>query len=138
MDQKDDDSKHLDVRSNRRLYFDCVNDALKDICFCTFVDVHPWSTTTTRTRKHFKTDRTVTDEVWCRLKDWFSEKEDCNSSNGLNSRQYLDHLVKREVAGSGLAESMWLEMEELSKEIGEEVLEELVDDTLADLTRMVL
>lgn len=138
MNQKEEEAKCQEQRSNQRLYFDCVNDALKDICSCALINAYPWSITTGRTQKLVKTNKTVTDEVWCRLRDCFSEKENCNPSNGDISKRYLDCLVKKEVAGSGLAQSMWLEMEELTREIGEEVLEELFDDTLADLTRILL
>lgn len=138
LDQKGEEAKCRERRSNQRLYFDCVNDALKDICCCTLLNAYPWSTTATMTPKHVKTNLTVTDEVWCRLKDCFSEKEDCNSSKAENSKRFLDYSVKKEIAGCGLVESMWLEMDELSKEIGEKVLEELFDDTLADLTMRFL
>ncbi|KAH0461794.1 hypothetical protein IEQ34_009369 [Dendrobium chrysotoxum] len=138
LDRKGEEAKCRERRSNQRLYFDCVNGALKDICCCALVNAYPWSTTATRTQNHAKTNQTVTDEVWCRLKVCFSEEENCNSSKVENSKQYLDYLVKKEVAGSGLAESMWLEMDELSKEIGEKVLEELFDDTLADLSSRFL
>ncbi|XP_020581806.1 intracellular protein transport protein USO1-like [Phalaenopsis equestris] len=134
LDRKGEEAKCRERRSNQRLYFDFVNETLKDICYCTLVDAFPWSTTATRTQKHVQTNLTVKDEVWCRLKDCFCAKETCSSSKAEYSKQNLGFLVKKEVAGSGLGESMWLEMDELSKEIGEMVLEELFDATVAELT----
>lgn len=134
LEQKGEEGKCRERRSNQMLYFDSVNIALKGICQCLLADAYPWPTTVRRSRKRVESTLSVRDAVWFRIKDCFSEDGSCASAKAENSKKYVNHLVMREAAGGGLVESMWLEMDEVGKEICEEMLEELFDDTLADLT----
>lgn len=126
---EEEEDKYREKSSIQMLLFDYVTVALKEIGYCNLFNAYPWPITTVMAR--IRANPTVIDAVLCRLKDCFSEEENCLSAE--NSRQFVDNLVKKEVIGSDLAESMWLEMDEFSKEIGEKMLEELFDDALADL-----
>ncbi|KAH0456170.1 hypothetical protein IEQ34_014077 [Dendrobium chrysotoxum] len=129
LEREGEETKYREKRSNQKLLFDYVSFALKEIGYSSLVNAYPWSTTTTMAR--IKTSPTVTDAVLCRVKDCFSEEEICTSAE--HNKQFVDNLVKKEVIRSGLAEPMWLEMDDFSKEIGEKMLDELFDDALADL-----
>ncbi|XP_028555682.1 uncharacterized protein LOC110097362 isoform X2 [Dendrobium catenatum] len=129
LEREGEETKYREKRSNQKLLFDYVSFSLKEIGYSSLVNAYPWNTTTTMAR--MKTNPTVTDAVLCRVKDCFSEEEICTSAE--NNKQFVDYLVKKEVIRSGLAEPIWLEMDDFGKEIGEKMLDELFDDALADL-----
>ncbi|KAL0913618.1 hypothetical protein M5K25_017095 [Dendrobium thyrsiflorum] len=129
LEREGEETKYREKRSNQKLLFDYVSFSLKEIGYSSLVNAYPWSTRTTMAR--IKTNPTVTEAVLCRVKDCFSEEEICTSDE--SNKQFVDNLVKKEVIRSGLAEPMWLEMDDFSKEIGEKLLDELFDDALADL-----
>ncbi|KAG0460474.1 hypothetical protein HPP92_020368 [Vanilla planifolia] len=138
LDRKGEEAKCREKRSNQRLWFDFVNASLKEIGHCALTDAYPWSTTFVMSGKRLKANPTVMDTVCCRVKECFSVERNCISSMAENIKQYLDYFVKREIAGGLSAESTWVEMDELCKDIGEQLLEELFDDAVTGLTGLSL
>lgn len=79
----------------------------------------------------------LVDSVWDRLKDWVSGESRCvgyemgdRDSNSL----VVERVVGKEVVGKGWILQLQEEMDDLGKEIEGKLLEELVEETLLDLT----
>ncbi|XP_020574679.1 uncharacterized protein LOC110020791 [Phalaenopsis equestris] len=123
------EAKNREKLSNQKLLFDFVSESLKEIGYYNLVHTNPWSSTGSMAQ--LRPNPTVKFAVLCRLKECLSEEENLMSAE--NNKTLVDNLVKKEMMRSGLAESMWLEVDEFSKEIGEKMLQELFDDALDDL-----
>jgi len=134
LDRKEEDAKSRERRSNQRLMFDCINYALLEIGRITYLGAYPWARAYSHIRKKALTRAPIGDEVWVLISDWFSGEGKLGSGETDNGSLVIDRLLRREVGGSGWAESMQSEIEEISKEIGGKVLDELVAEALADLT----
>ncbi|CAA0833418.1 Protein of unknown function (DUF3741 [Striga hermonthica] len=116
-----DDTRHYDV-SIQELVFDCVNEVLTDIAGENEMGSR---------RKSTKADSCLTEAVWARMKVWFHGEEDgCGAHYSLA----VDRVVGREVAGEGWNRNLGSEMDELLMEMGMELLEELVEETLVEFT----
>lgn len=133
LDRKEEEAKCRERRSNQRLLFDCVNAALLSIGQTTLTGTYRWATAYGWASKDRLTRVSVADEVLRLVKDWFSCDERQVSGEPDNRNMLVDRLVKSEIAGRGWADSMCLEVDEFSREIGAKLLEELVDEALADL-----
>ncbi|XAR61014.1 hypothetical protein NMG60_11034586 [Bertholletia excelsa] len=117
-------AKQKKRRSTRKLVFDCVNAALVDITG------HGSETSLKDIRRcggiH---DRLLVDEVWARMKEWFSsDVMRCGDGNGL----VVEMVVKREVVGMGWMEHVEFERNCMGKEIGGMLLEELVQEAVVE------
>ncbi|XP_074576849.1 uncharacterized protein LOC141833332 isoform X2 [Curcuma longa] len=132
---EDGEEKCQEMCSSKRLLFDSINTTLLDIGqFALFTTTYPW----TQGRVHepakdVKGDATVAEQVWAIVRkglagDKWIPKDPCSGSN------MVDRLVKEEVAGRQWDETRWLEVCEFSKEIGGKVLEELVEESLSELS----
>ena len=133
LDRKEEAAKCRERRSNQRLVFDCVNAALLSIGQTTLASSYPWATAYGWASKDQRICSSVVEEVLRLVKDWFSSERHM-SGEAENQNLAVDKLVKREGAGRGWTESMCMEVDELSREIGVKVLEELVEEALTDLT----
>ncbi|MCL7031463.1 hypothetical protein MKW94_010075 [Papaver nudicaule] len=122
-------------RSNQKLLFDCVNTALIDISGYG-TETSLWTRMSGNSSKSFSVGESViVEEVWSRVKEWFSNESKCFSSeNGDSNGLVVETVVRKEVVGRGWVELMRLEVDGIGKDIEGEVLEELVDEALFDLT----
>lgn len=81
----------------------------------------------------------LVDHVWARMKEWFSGEAgwfwvDGGDSNGL----VVERVVRNEVVGKGWSDQMRMELDGLGKEIEVNLLEELVDEAVVELTGRAL
>ncbi|GER24980.1 hypothetical protein STAS_00533 [Striga asiatica] len=114
------------VSIHQELVFDCVNEALMDISGCELGS--------SRQKSIKADDRCITDEVWARMKVWFQgEENDCGAHYNLA----VERVVGREVSGEGWNRNFNSEMDDLGKEIGGLLLEELVEETVVEFTGRV-
>ncbi|OVA02237.1 Protein of unknown function DUF3741 [Macleaya cordata] len=122
-------------RSNQKLLFDCVNAALVDIMGYGS-ETSLWTRVSTNSRNSLSLGESATvEEVWSRVKEWFSSEPKCFSSeNRDNNSLVVERVVRKEVVGRGWVELMRLEVDGIGKEIEGKVLEELVDEALFELT----
>lgn len=133
-DTKEEEVKCRDRRSNQRLVFDCVSAALLSVGQATLLGSYPWATAYGWASKGRRTCTPVAEEVLRLVNDWFLCEEREVPSAAENRNIVVDKLVKGEIAGRGWAESMCSEVDEFTREICGKVLDELIDDALADLT----
>ncbi|KAM1031839.1 hypothetical protein ACFX2I_035484 [Malus domestica] len=134
------EAKRRRLRSSRKLVFDCVNAALVDN---TGYGSDSCTRTTSCSGAH---DRFVegdspllADRLWARMKEWFSDEVRCVSEdggdiNGLVVERVVERMVKKEVVGKGWSEHMRLEIDNLGRDIEGKLLEELVEESVVDLT----
>ncbi|XP_026435965.1 uncharacterized protein LOC113333777 isoform X1 [Papaver somniferum] len=123
------------LRSNHKLLFDCVNTALMDIIGYG-TETSLWTRMSSNSSKSLSIGESVImEEVWSRVKEWFSNESKCFSrENGDNNGLVVETVVRKEVVGRGWVELMRLEVDGIGNDIEGEVLEELVDEALFDLT----
>ncbi|KAK6164352.1 hypothetical protein DH2020_001216 [Rehmannia glutinosa] len=116
--------KERQKRSIQKLVFDCVNEVLLDIA-------------------GYESDlgqkaipcNCILDEVWARMKVWFSgEDEYVLGECGADNSVVAERVVRKEVVGKGWNNHFKSEMDNLGKEIGGKLLEELVLETVVELT----
>ncbi|KAI3943223.1 hypothetical protein MKW92_002889 [Papaver armeniacum] len=95
-----------------------------------------WTRVSSNSNKSLSTGESVImEEVWSRVKEWFSNEskmlfKEIGDNNGL----VVETVVRKEVVGRGWVELMRLEVDGIGNDIEGEVLEELVDEALFDLT----
>ncbi|CAL9155043.1 unnamed protein product [Musa hybrid cultivar] len=128
LQREDEEDKCRERQSHWRLLFDFVNAALLDISESILLTACPWKTACHGPRRD-DTAGTSVAEVWSLVRNKLSG--DTKSGNGGIE---VDRLVKEEVGGRQWTESRWLEGYELSKEISEKVLEELVEEAVSGLS----
>nr|XP_019705757.1 uncharacterized protein LOC105043126 isoform X2 [Elaeis guineensis]XP_019705758.1 uncharacterized protein LOC105043126 isoform X2 [Elaeis guineensis] len=131
LDRKGEEAKSRERRSNQKLLFDCVNAALLEIGRTTLLSAYPWKGAYHHARRNTSRD-TYPVEVWGLLRNWFSGEGKQVMYEADNSNLLMDRVLKREVEGRGWAESMRSEIDEISIEIGRDVLEDLVKEALVD------
>ncbi|KAJ0970390.1 hypothetical protein J5N97_023267 [Dioscorea zingiberensis] len=136
LDQKEEETKCKAKRSNQRLLFDCVNTALLEIGQAAIYNAYPHARSFEETRKDAPAGTSVA-EVWKLVRDKNSA-EGKYSREIVNSHVLVDQLVRKEVVGREWTELLWWEFNEISKEVGTKVLEELIGETLSDLTNPCL
>ncbi|XP_051120525.1 uncharacterized protein LOC127244167 [Andrographis paniculata] len=119
-------------RSLQKLVFDCVNAALADIA-SSGQQASPITESNNCTLE--STSSTMLDQVWAKLHTWFSGQmryvpEDCGDDNSL----VVERTVQREVVGKGWDDNSRLELNNLGVEIEGKMMEELVNETVVELT----
>ncbi|GFP82991.1 hypothetical protein PHJA_000442200 [Phtheirospermum japonicum] len=114
-------NKQWQRRSTQKLVFDCVNEVLIEIEGCESYSC----------RRAIRADNCILDLVWARVKVWFYSQEKCMSGD---NDLVVEQVVKKEVMGKGWNGNFRSEMDNLMKEIGGELLEELVQETVVELT----
>ncbi|XP_038974783.1 uncharacterized protein LOC120106018 isoform X1 [Phoenix dactylifera] len=133
LDQKEEEAKSRERRSNQRLLFDWVNAALLEIGQATLLNAYPWKGPYHHPQKDTSPDTPYGVEVWGLIRNWFSGERKLVTGDD-NSILVVDGVLRREVEGRGWAESMKSEIDEISTEIGREILEDLVREALPDFT----
>lgn len=134
LDEKDEEAKCKGRQLTQRLLFDSVNAALLDIGRTAFLNACPQARSYIGTLKDFPSDASVTDEVLSIINTWFSGDRKWLTGEAGNSAVIVDGVVRKEAVGREWTELMWWELDEISKEIGGKVLEQLVGEALSDLT----
>ncbi|XP_039139112.1 uncharacterized protein LOC120276408 isoform X2 [Dioscorea cayenensis subsp. rotundata] len=134
LDEKDEEAKCKGRQLTQRLLFDSVNAALLDIGRTAFLNACPQARSYIGTLKDFPSDTSVTDEVLSIINTWFSGDRKWLTGEAGNSAVIVDGVVRKEAVGREWTELMWWELDEISKEIGGKVLEQLVGEALSDLT----
>lgn len=131
------ESKRRQRRSTQKLVFDCVNAALLEIAeygadnfqkAIPYMGVHnnlPQGTTRL----------VLLEQVWDWMKEWFSSEMKYLSTDGGD----LNSLVVEEMVGKEVMGKMWLgnlriELDNVGVEIEEKLLEELVNESVVELT----
>ncbi|KAI3749590.1 hypothetical protein L2E82_20204 [Cichorium intybus] len=108
-------------RSISKLVFDCMNEALMDIG--------------SGPRDMAMTSALVADGVWARMKEWlFSGEERWEWEEGDGGCVVVEEVVRKEVVGRGWVEGLRLEIDVTRKEIEGKLLEELVEESVLELT----
>ncbi|PON55528.1 hypothetical protein TorRG33x02_299150 [Trema orientale] len=129
------ETKRRKLLSTRKLVFDSVNAALADISG--YGSDRSISITCGRAHRRLLEGDSplLVDLVWGRMKDWFLGEVRCvwEDSGDANSL-VLDGVVRKEVVGKGWTELTRLEMDNIGKEIEGNLLEELVEEAVVDLT----
>ncbi|XP_028778193.1 uncharacterized protein LOC114734711 isoform X2 [Neltuma alba] len=130
------EAKRRHRRSNQKLVFDCVNDALKEI---TGYESEIYSMGRMCSRTHGSapegTSPLLVDLIVTQIKELISSEVhcvwgDCGDGNSL----VVERFVRKEVVGKGWIELLGLETANLGKEIEGKLLEELVEEAVVDLT----
>lgn len=131
--EPEQEAKRRQSRSNWKLIFDSVNAVLVDITgfrsdrstiamSCNWVNAEAPS-------------QALVDRVWDRLKDWLSGETRCVGYDiGDSNSLVVERVVGKEVVGKGWIQQLQEEMDDLGMEIEGKLLEELVEETLLDLT----
>ncbi|XP_009410963.2 uncharacterized protein LOC103992789 isoform X2 [Musa acuminata AAA Group] len=128
----EEEGKCRERRSGRRLLFDAVNAALLDLSQAALRAAYPWNGPRHDARKNDKVGGSAADQVWALVRNGLSSEKRVPTESASAA---VERLVRKEVAGRQWAESSWLEVCEFSNEIGGKLLEELVEETLSELSR---
>ncbi|XP_041990956.1 uncharacterized protein LOC121742012 [Salvia splendens] len=119
------EAKRRQKRSMLKLVFDCVNAVLVDVA-----GYGPGPTQ--RAIPSIKSNTNMLDEVWVRMSAWFNSDVECD--DGDNNSLVVDRVMRKEVVDSGWVDHLRLEMDNLGKEIEVELLEEIVQEAVVELT----
>lgn len=129
------EAKRRQRRSTQKLVFDCVNAVLLEIAgygpdnfqrAIPYMGVHHNLPEGTRL--------VLLDQVWDRMKEWFSSEVKYLSADGedLNSL-VVEGMVRKEVMGKWWLENLRLELDNVGIEIEKKLLEELVHESVVEL-----
>lgn len=124
--------KRRDHTSIAKLVFDCVNEALIDIANrgpCSWAHGSLDDMTTSST--------VLTDRVWAHVKEWIewiSGEERCEWDDGDGGSMVVERVVSKEVVGRGWLEGLRLEVDNTRREIEGKLLDELVQESVLELT----
>ncbi|KAI4300109.1 hypothetical protein L6164_033523 [Bauhinia variegata] len=130
------EAKRRQRRSNQKLIFDCVNAALVEITgFGSEKNVIGKMCSGNHKRLPEGASPLLADLIVAQMKELLSSGMrsvwgDCGDGNSLD----LERFVRREVVGRGWVELTELEMDNLGEEIERNLLQELVDEAVVDLT----
>nr|XP_009780627.1 PREDICTED: uncharacterized protein LOC104229654 isoform X2 [Nicotiana sylvestris] len=126
-------------RSTRKLVFDCVNAALMEIAGYgpdTCQRAIPYSGVSNNLPEGAKL--ILVDQVWTRMKEWFSSEAKCLTDDGGDGNSLVvDGMVRKEVVGKGWLQYLRLELDNVGMEIERKLLEELVHESIVELTGRV-
>lgn len=130
----DEEKKYQEKHFSRKLLFDSINASLIDISEATLFAAYPW----TRRRCHQPwkdgdSDATVAEQVWSCVRKHLVCNELVPKGPG-HIGIAVDRLVMYEAPGRQSDETRWLQVCELSKEIGRGVMEELVEEFASELS----
>lgn len=130
------EGKRRQLRSSRKLVFDCVNAALADCTgYGSDTSVRSTSCGGPHERLMEGDSPLLEDLLWARMKEWFSSEVRCVSGDeGDSNSLVVEGVVRKEVVGKGWAEQMSLEIDNLGAEIEGKLLQELVEEAVVDLT----
>ncbi|KAL0284195.1 UNVERIFIED_CONTAM: hypothetical protein Sangu_2838600 [Sesamum angustifolium] len=143
IDLKDKETLHeaerRQRRSMRKLVFDCVNTALVDISgYGSDLGQRAIPCIGANNQSLDSASLTMVDKVWGRMNVWFSSKVKCVSDDsGDEHNLVVERLIRNEVAGKGWMDHLRLEIDDLGMEIEARLLEELLQESVVELTGRV-
>ncbi|GAB4841289.1 hypothetical protein Ancab_022021 [Ancistrocladus abbreviatus] len=128
------EAKRRQLRSNRKLVFDCVNTVLVDIVGIGS-SISQWARPCVNSSLVVNASPLLVDEVWARMKEWLSGEVRCLlDDDGGDYNSLAEREVRKEVVGKGWAEGMRLEVDNVGKEIEGKLLDELVEESVVEWT----
>ncbi|KAI3819643.1 hypothetical protein L1987_13485 [Smallanthus sonchifolius] len=116
-------------RAITKLVFDCVNQALIDIAGC-----GPYSRAHSSLDDMTMSSMVLVDRVWGQMKEWILREERCEWEDVDGGSMVVEREVMREVVGRGWVEGLRMENDNTRKEIEGKLLEELVHESVLELT----
>lgn len=134
------EAKRRQLRSIRKLVFDCVNAALIDITNQELNHRQRAEISNEAQDSSFAegTSLTLLDCIMGKLKDWVSSESRCVTGDVGNSHSLVvERVVRKEVGGRTWDENLGMEMDNLGKEVERRLLEELLEDAVVELTGKV-
>ncbi|CAM0870703.1 unnamed protein product [Alopecurus aequalis] len=131
LERKVEDAKCRERRSNQRLLIDSVNAALLHIGKSRLWAAYPCADPTVNLRGAVSGDEAVADAAWKIVKGWLSDDE--GACMDYNAGVEADRMVGREIEGGGWAETLRLEVDEMSREMCGDLLGEAVEEALSEL-----
>ncbi|XP_023554052.1 uncharacterized protein LOC111811436 isoform X2 [Cucurbita pepo subsp. pepo] len=133
------EAKRRQLRSSRKLVFDCVNAALMDIT-CEELDHRRAKLSSRAHDSSFAegTSLTLLDCVMVKLKDWVCGEFRCVTGDiGDCDGLVVERAVRKEVGGRHWDEQLRMEMDNLGKQVERRLLEELLEEAVVELTGKV-
>ncbi|KAA0037896.1 DUF3741 domain-containing protein/DUF4378 domain-containing protein [Cucumis melo var. makuwa] len=125
------EAERRQLRSSRKLVFDCVNAALINITS------QELDHRQTKILAH-DTSLTLLDYVMVKLKDWICGESRCLTGDiGDSNSLVVERVVRKEVGGKNWDEHLLMEMDNLGKEVERRLLEELLEEAVVELTGKV-
>lgn len=124
------EGKRRQMRSTRKLVFDCVNAVLGDMTG----DEPEMSMRGMPDDGAHKRILEVefVDQVWSRVREWFSVE--VSRDDGDGNSLVVEKVVRNEVVGKGWAKHMRVETDNIGKELEGKLMEDLVHEALVELT----
>ncbi|KAG6509992.1 hypothetical protein ZIOFF_028000 [Zingiber officinale] len=129
IDGREKGSKNMGKRSNLRLLFDSVNSALLELSCNTLMSIqlHNRLCSEAQINAHACS---LAEVVWATIRAWFSGNQ-ANMSAETNSILVVDRTLRKEVGGNCWDKTAMIEVEEITKEVSVEMLEDLLSEALA-------
>ncbi|KAH0455383.1 hypothetical protein IEQ34_015415 [Dendrobium chrysotoxum] len=125
-DTKEEVVKTGERSSNQKLIFDCVNHVLQEIGHSAEQGAYQ----STKVCCVPEDETLLAAQVWPVVKNRLSGGEKWTVGEAVNGSLVVDKLLGREVTGTGWSELLLSEIAVISKEIGEQVLDELIGEAL--------
>lgn len=134
-DYQEDGMKSGKRRSKQRLLFDAVNEALAELTLMAELAAYPWGRSCSLEHRDCKngSSNSVDEEIWRVIRNW-SILEKYPPGEAIERNLLLEMILKREVAEAASADTARLEIFKLGAAVCSMVLEDLVEETLLDLT----
>ncbi|CAN6273976.1 unnamed protein product [Urochloa humidicola] len=122
-------------RSKQRLLFDAVNEALVELTSMAQLAAYPWGRSCSLEQRDCKngSSNSAAEEIWRVIRNW-SILEKYPPGEAVERNLLLDMILKRELAEADSTDTTRLEIFELNTTVCAMVLEDLVEETLLDLT----
>ncbi|XP_010241886.1 PREDICTED: uncharacterized protein LOC104586374 isoform X2 [Nelumbo nucifera] len=108
---------------DRKLLFDCINEILVEMYQCYF-SCTPWVSFVKPNTRPVPVGKHIIDEVWEGM-DWHIQPQ--------LPQQTLDQIVGKDMAKSGAWMDLKLDTENIGSEMGEAILEDLMEETISEL-----
>ncbi|CAM8980684.1 unnamed protein product [Rhodiola kirilowii] len=125
------EAKRRRWRSNRKLVFDSVNQALTGIAQLELgINMNDSS-------RHPESALPLVDQVWATMSQWISDKAKCVSSEDgedISHNLVVERVVRREVAGKMWVDGTNMEISRIGNDIEQKLLDELVEEAVLQLT----
>lgn len=129
IDGREKESKYIGKRSNLRLLFDSVNSALLELSCNTLMSIQ----LNNRLCCEAQIDAhacSLAEVVWATIRDWFSGNQ-ANVFAEANSILVVDRTLRKEVGVNCWHKTAMIEVEEITKDVSVEMLEDLLSEALA-------
>jgi hypothetical protein len=134
-DYQEEEIKLRERRSKQRLLFDAVNEALAELTWTSELAAYPWGRPCSSGHRDCKNGfgNSAAEEIWRVIRNW-SILERYPPGQAIERNHLLEMILKREVAETASDSTTRLVLFELISAVCATVLEDLVEETLVDLT----